>query len=209
VLPFLFFRQYVSIRYLKNKEFRSKLEKNEKIKDYKREETLDIEKIYSNFYNYVYTIIINLAKGKLKEEDIEEVISDTFLVLWKNRNKLENHKEIKPYIAGITKNLGKEKIRKNKSYLKVIDYESEIDNLGGIDYIKEEREEIHKLKEIVEQLKKQDREIFEQYYYQAKKIKEIAKSFKLSEFTVKQKLYRIRKRIRKEMEKKGGYKNEK
>lgn len=185
------------------------MEKNEQIKDYKREETLDIEKIYHDFYSYVYTIITSLAKGNLKEEDIEEVISDTFLVVWKNRNKLEEHKMIKPYIAGITKNLGREKIRKRKNYLTIADYEQEIESIGVMDYIKEEREEIDKLKYIIQQLKPLEREIFEQYYYQTKKMKEIANYFEVSEFAVKQKLYRIRKQIRKKIRKKGGYKNEK
>lgn len=147
-----------------------------------------------------------MAKGKLKEEDIEEIISDTFLVLWKNQNKLEENKKIKPYIAGITKKLSQEKIRKSRTYFDLADFENRIENF---EWMQEEREEIYLLKEIVNQLRKQDKEIFEQYYYQAKKIKEIAKEFKLSEFTIKQRLYRIRKRIKKEIDKKGGYKNEK
>ena len=89
------------------------------------------------------------------------------------------------------------------------DYEKDMDYIESIDDRKEEREEIGELRNIVEQLKKQDKEIFEQYYYQNKKIKEIASYFKASEFMVKQKLYRIRKRIKEEMEKKGGDKNEK
>lgn len=186
-----------------------KLKKKERIKDYQINETLDIEKIYNDFYHYVYTIVTNLAKGFLKEEDIEEVISDTFFVLWKNREQLENDKNIKPYIAGITKNLGRERIRKNRKYLALEDYEKDMDYIESIDDRKEEREEIGELRNIVEQLKKQDKEIFEQYYYQNKKIKEIASYFKASEFMVKQKLYRIRKRIKEEMEKKGGDKNEK
>lgn len=185
------------------------MEKKEQIKDYKREEILDIEKIYHDFYHYVYTIIINLAKGNLKEEDIEEVISDTFLVVWKNRNKLEGHKMIKPYIAGITKNLGREKIRKRKNYLTIAEDEQAIENIGVMDDIKEEREEISRLKNIIQQLKPLDREIFEQYYYQTKKIKEIANYFEVSEVMVKQRLYRMRKQIRREIKKKGGYKNAK
>ncbi len=182
------------------------MEENELIKNYKRSGKLDIQKAYHSFYHYVYTIAIHMAKGKLKEEDIEEIISDTFLVLWKNQNKLEENKKIKPYIAGITKKLSQEKIRKSRTYFDLADFENRIENF---EWMQEEREEIYLLKEIVNQLRKQDKEIFEQYYYQAKKIKEIAKEFKLSEFTIKQRLYRIRKRIKKEIDKKGGYKNEK
>lgn len=185
------------------------MERNELIKDYKTKEILDIEKVYNNFYYYVYTITVNTVKEYLQEEDIEEIISDTFLVLWKNRNRLEEDRKIKPYIAGITKRLIQEKIRKNKIHLDISEYENKIENMDTIDLVKEEREEISLLKQVVKKLKKQDKEILELYYYQSMKIKEIADSFNLSEFTVKQRLYRIRKRIKKEMEKKGGYRDEK
>lgn len=185
------------------------MERNEQIKDYKRKEIFDIEKVYSNFYGYVYTITVNTVKKYLQEEDIEEIISDTFFVLWKNRNKLDEDRKIKPYIAGITKKLIQEKMRKNKVYRDISVYENKIESMEKIDFIQEEREEILLLKQVMGKLKKQDIEIVKLYYYQAMKIKEIAKVFNLSEFTVKQRLYRIRKRIKKEIEKKGGYRDEK
>ncbi len=185
------------------------MERNEQIKDYKRKEILDIEKVYRNFYGYVYTITANTVKEYLQEEDIEEIISDTFFVLWKNRNKLDEDRKIKPYIAGITKKLIQEKIRKNKVSIDISWYENKIESMETIDFIQEEREEIAILKQVLGKLKKQDIEIVKLYYYQAMKIKEMAEVFQVSEFTMKQRLYRIRKRIKKEMAKKGGYRNEK
>ncbi len=181
------------------------MEKQELIKEYKEKEKLNIEKIYENYYNYVYTIAVNSAKQHLKEEDIEEIIVDTFLVVWKNRNKLEEDRCIKPYIAGITKKLIQEKTRKRKMYLYFTNYENETENIEQMDFIEEEREEITLLKDVIKKLKKQDKDILELYYYKSMKIKEIASCLNTSEFTVKQRLYRIRKRIKKEIEKKGGY----
>lgn len=181
------------------------MKKNEQIKDYKINNILDIEKIYNDFYSYVYTIIINRSKGYLKEEDVEEIISDTFFMLWKNTNKLEDGRALKPYIAGIAKNLIKEKIRKNNIYLDTLDYENKLENIKGIDFFIEEREEITLLKNSLKELKKKDKEVFELYYYQNRKIKEIALLLNISEFNVKQRLYRIRKKIKKNVEKKGGY----
>ena len=89
-----------------------KLEIKELMNDYKINNNLDIEKLYNDFYSYVYMIIINNSKGYLKDEDIEEILTDTFFVIWKNRDKLKKERPIKPYIAGITKNLIKEKMRK-------------------------------------------------------------------------------------------------
>ncbi len=182
--------------------------KNELIKDYKINNIFDIEKIYNDFYSYVYTIILNRAQGYLKEEDMEEIISDTFFILWKNANKLENERALKPYIAGITKNLIKEKIRKNNIYLDILDYENKLENIKGRNFFSEEREEITLLKESLKELKTEDKEVFELYYYQNRKIKEISLILSISEFNVKQRLYRIRKKIKKNVEKKGGYRYE-
>lgn len=182
--------------------------KNELIKEYKVNNILDIEKIYNDFYSYVYAIIINKAQGYLKEEDMEEIISDTFFILWKNVNKLENERALKPYIAGITKNLIKEKIRKNNMYLDILDYENELKNTKVMEFFTEERNEITLLKDSIKELKTEDKEVFELYYYQNRKIKEIALLLNISEFNVKQRLYRIRKKIKKNIEKKGGYRYE-
>ena len=130
-------------------------------------------------------------------------------MLWKNRNRLEDDRKIKPYIAGIAKKLIKEKSRKKKVHFDLSNYENKIESIDEINLISEEREEISLLKDTVKQLKEPDRQILELYYYQSMKIREIAKYLNQSEFTIKQRLYRMRKRIKKEMEKKGGNRDEK
>ena len=55
-------------------------------------------------------------------------------------------------------------------------------------------------------MKKDDIEIFQYFYYSGKTIKEIAIIMNLSEFSVKSKLYRTRKKLRNKLEK-GGYRN--
>ena len=77
-----------------------------------------------------------------------------------------------------------------------------------MEFFTEEREEITLLKDSLKELKTEDKEVFELYYYQNKKIKEIALLLNISEFNVKQRLYRIRKKIKKNVEKKGGYRYE-
>ena len=73
--------------------------------------------------------------------------------------------------------------------------------------IYEQREQIDQIKKVVEQMKKEDIDIFNLYYYSSKKIKDISKILNISEFSVKSRLHRIRKKIKKELEK-GGYSNE-
>ena len=52
-------------------------------------------------------------------------------------------------------------------------------------------------------LKETDREIIKLFYYYSKSIKDIAKTLNISEINVKTKLHRIRRKIRKELEKGG------
>ena len=48
-------------------------------------------------------MIIKNSVYLFDNEDIEEIASDVFLVIWKNKEKLDINKEIAPYIAGTTK----------------------------------------------------------------------------------------------------------
>ena len=73
-----------------------------------------------------------------------------------------------------------------------------------IDMLLEQREKIYLIEKSLNKLKKEDVEIFNLYYYSGRKNKEISKILNISEFAVKQKNYRIRKKIKKDLEK-GGY----
>ena len=181
--------------------------KNE-IKRYKNNKELDLEKIINEYSGYIYTIIKNMAKEYLSNEDVEEIISDTFFILWKNTNKLEDNKLLSPYIAGITKNLVKEKCRVINIDFDISNYENIIQDNVKIDMICEEREKISILEKTVKQLKEDDILIFNLYYYSSMKISEISKVLNISDFNVKMKLHRIRKKIKKEFSK-GGYSDDK
>ena len=184
------------------------MRKENKIEKYKNKGQLDLEKIINEYSGYVYKIIENMISKKLNQEDVEEVVSDTFFVLWKNRNNLKDENLLSSYIAGITRNLVKEKVRKIKQNEDISKYENVIQDFGRIDMICEQREEISIIKQKVNSMKQKDILIFNLYYYSSKSIREISKILNISEFSVKSRLYRIRKRINKELEK-GGYTYEK
>ena len=59
----------------------------------------------------------------------------------------------------------------------------------------------------MEKMKEQDKDIFNLYYYGNRKINEISKILKITEFNVKSRLHRIRKKLKKELLK-GGYSDE-
>ena len=71
----------------------------------------------------------------------------------------------------------------------------------------EQREKIAIIDKTVKKMKENDIEIFELYYYSSMKISEISNILNISEFSIKSKLFRIRKKIKKELLK-GGYSDE-
>ena len=179
---------------------------NKKIREYIFEEKLDIANIIKDFAGYVFVIIKN-SKYNFNDEDIEEIASDIFLVIWQNRNKLDINKEIKPYIAGITKNLILKRQRSiTNQNINIEILERTIHDNIDVHYTAEEKEKTAIIMEELETMKDEDKKIFMSYYYLSKKIKDISKELNISEIKVKSRLSRIRKKLKKELEKRGyGY----
>ena len=153
-------------------------------------------------------MIIKNSGYLFDDEDIEEIASDVFLVIWKNKEKLDINKEIAPYIAGITKNL----ILKSKNNIKnsnenIDEFENLIYEKNNDIHIKiEENEKINILTNELTKMKEEDKNIFTYHYYQSKSIKDISSLLKISQIKVKSRLSRIRKKLKNELEKRGyGY----
>lgn len=172
------------------------MKENEELLDYTKNDNLDLDKLVDNFSPYVKTIINNMSNGNLSTEDKEEIFSDVFFVLWKNRHT--NILSLKYYIAGITKNLTKEKIKSKKITYDLADYENVLpfDN-DNIETFLEEREQINKIENILKTFKPIEVKIIKLFYYYSKPTKDIAKNLNISEVNVRAKLSRIRKKIRK------------
>ena len=84
------------------------------IKDYKKDNNeLDLEKIVDEYNSYIHKIIKNINYYRFSNENIEEIVADTFFIIWKNKENLDENKKLSSYIAGIVRNLVKEK---RKSY---------------------------------------------------------------------------------------------
>ena len=174
------------------------MSKDKEIKQYIKNNELDLEKIINEYSSYIATIINNMASA-LSNEDKEEIISEVFFILWKNKHKLDINKNLSSYIAGITRNLVKEYLRKIKIDVDISDYENSLYSYDKIDFLDTEIQEIRNIEKKLENMKEIDKTIFLDFYYSSKSIKDIAKEQKMSEFSVKQRLYRIRNKIKKEV----------
>ena len=144
----------------------------------------------------------------MADEDIEEIILDVFVAIWKNTEKLDGERDIKPYLASIAHNLTKKKlseISKNTNLVE-IDEEKEYSKENWSNTI-ENRLKIEEIDYILKELSEEEYSIFTNFYYYSKKTKEIAKKLNISDVKVKTKLHRIRNKIKKKF-KERGYGNE-
>lgn len=178
-----------------------------KIYTYIENNKLQMEKIMANYSNYISTIIRN-SYIELSSEDIEEVLLDVFLTLWKNQEKLDINKSMSAYISGITKNLIKYKYRQCKENQNIEEYEEKLIDSLNIEIMILQNERQNVIAEELEKIKQEDKEIFVEYYYDDRSIKEISKIFNMSESKIKSKLFRVRKRLNKALKKRGYSSNE-
>lgn len=176
--------------------------KNRKIDDYFINDILQIENLMNDYTNYILKIIRNFSIN-LPEEDTEEIILDVFLALWNNQDKLIRDCNMSAYIAGITKNLIKKKYKKLKNVENIEDYDEKLVSLDNIELEYSETEKNRAILEEINKMDKDDKKIFIAYYYDKKRIKEIAIMFNFSEAKVKSRLFRIRKKLKKVLRERG------
>ena len=175
-----------------------------KLSDYMENETLDIDILIDDYYSYIYIVVKNGISINISQEDMEEIISDTFVAFWKNSKYLRKDLLVKPYLKGIAKNLIKNKYRDNNINVSIENYENTLVEDFDIDDILESNEKNELIIDTLKTLNKNEYSIFMMYYYEGKSLKEISKELNLSVSNVKTILHRVRKKIKRNLEE-GGY----
>ena len=163
------------------------------IYEYQKNNELELDRIMNDFEPYIRTIINNMATDKLNYEDKEEILADTFFILWKNQYKIQS--SVESYVAGITRILVKERLRKRKVTYDLTEYEYIASNFE----ITEDISENEFITQCIKGLNEIDIKIITMFYYYSKTTKEISKELKISEINVRTRLFRIRNKIRKEL----------
>lgn len=144
-----------------------------------------INKAIEIYTPYLTTVIFNLAGTRLSTEDIEEIISDSFITLWNKSEYIDLEKgSIKSYIAKTAKNLALKKLNKQINYSNIDDIDIACET--NID----ENISSELLWSAVMNLGEPDNEIFIRYYKFNEKLKDISKSMDLNLSTIKSKLSR-------------------
>ena len=67
---------------------------------------------------YLSTVLYHMAGNSLPKEDIEEIVADVFVVLWKNTGRIDLQKgTLRSYLAAVARNFALKRIYKNRQIL--------------------------------------------------------------------------------------------
>lgn len=176
------------------------MDTNKIILHYKNNDKLNIEQIVTEYTPYLFKIARNISNGLLTQEDIEELLSDTFFTVWINKDKLQEDKLLSPYLVGILKNLILKKYRNIKFASNFEDYDNTFIYNNDVILTLEQKELNVFLYKEINKLSEKDKKIFELFYYSNKHSKEIAKIINTKDLIVRSRLHRIRKRLCKSLE---------
>ncbi len=136
---------------------------------------------------YISVVLYNYVGTKLSSCDIEEIISDCFVTLWKNADYIDLNKgTIRSYISKTAKNLALKRLSKYHEYIPLDDVELFEKEAVNYDYIWN----------YVMELGEPDSEIFVRFYKYDEKLKDIAKAMDIPLSTVKTKLSRGKEKLK-------------
>ena len=142
---------------------------------------------------YINTVLYNMAGKSLSAEDMEEIIADVFIMLWKNAEYINLEKgTLRAYLAVSAKNFAFKRLRKKNDYTSLDDIE-----LADVRNFEKECTDSDAVWRAVMSLGEPDCEIFVRCYKYQERLKDIAQAMGLNTSTVKSKLSRGKRKLRK------------
>ena len=139
---------------------------------------------------YLSTVIYNMVGNGLPKEDVEEIVSDVFVMLWKNAEYIDLSKgTLRSYIAASARNFALKRLNKKKDYTSLDDIELPTED----NY---EDANANSVWDAVMSLGEPDNEIFVRFYKFDERLKDISKATGLNISTIKTKLARGKRKLK-------------
>lgn len=160
-------------------------------------------KALSDKYEKLLTYIATGILGN-NVEDVEECVNDTYLKIWNHIGEFDLEKaSFKTYVSVIVRNTSINRLRKI-SRIEGTSQKEELSELAAdyadqrqnVEAAIESKENIRALNDIVDRLKKKDKELVLRRYYYMQSSKEIALHMGMSVNAVDSKLSRLRRQMK-------------
>ncbi len=144
---------------------------------------------------YLSTVVWRAMGPAVTAEDVEEVVSDVFLALWRHREELTPEKGLKPWLAAVTRNRAIDRLR--TAPLPPLPLEEQADQASPSPEGEVERRIFaQRLWKAVEALEPPDDQLVLRFYYEGQRLKDIAASLGLSVPAAKVRLHRARQKLK-------------
>ena len=80
------------------------MNEQELLADLRANDETALERVIEHFGGYVAAVVRNALGSQATAEDIEELVSDVFVALWKNASRLREGTSLKPWLAVVARN---------------------------------------------------------------------------------------------------------
>lgn len=161
-----------------------------------------LEEVIGRYTHYVTAVAARALLPAPSQEDLEEVVSDAFLALWRTRERLDECRSLRPWLAVIARNLSTDRLRKRRE-TEVIPLYLPDGHPGPEELAERQALHLH-LRQLVEGMEEPDRTLFLRYYYGEESLNQVADDLGLNRSTAKTRLARGRQRLKQALCGKGG-----
>jgi len=149
-----------------------------------------IEQEYTTIFNkYSKMLCFQLYKRFGDYEKAQDVVQETFIKLWDNRNKV-SYTKVKGYLFVVANNTFLNSIKRSKTineYKNNITIQS-LSSIESPDYIMEEKEFLHTLETAIAALPEKQRIVFTMNRFENKTYKQVAATLGISIKTVEKRM---------------------
>lgn len=168
----------------------------------KRHDEAAFEEVMNKYLPLVSNIVYNIGRDRLSKEDMEETISDIFVILWNNTDKIIEGK-LQGYLCRIARTKALDRLSKHKKPQTLDIEELEIQSDFSMEVTAEIDDVTEILHELIDELHEPDREIMLRYYYYQQTAPIIAKILRMNKETVNSKLRRNKEKLRLKLKERG------
>ena len=90
----------------------------------RKREKNSIDEAIRIYTPYLSTVLYHMAGNSLPKEDIEEIVADVFVVLWKNAERIDLQKgTLRSYLAAVVRNFALKRINRKTDHTVLEDIE--------------------------------------------------------------------------------------
>lgn len=161
-----------------------------------------LKALMERYVPYISVIVWNILRDAMSPQDAEEVVSDVFLAAWEQAADLKAG-HVKGWLGTVARNKAKNKLRQMGRTISPEENSVDIPAPNDLSEAMEQDEERRLVRQAVDALPPEDKEIFLRHYYYAQSIKEISDHMALNESTIKTKLRRGRMKLKEALTKGG------